>query len=58
MDVQTVEKMKSEGLYFAAGALAFSLRLPMDYGCHYGMRSDRAAAILSFNAGWKAAQQH
>jgi hypothetical protein len=58
INTQTVENLKAAGHYFAAGALAFSLRLPMDYGCHFGMRNERASAILNFNAGWKSAQQH
>lgn len=55
INFQTVEALKAEGHYFAAGALAKSLRFPDNYGCHVGMRSTRDAAIAAFKAGYAAA---
>ena len=52
---QTVETLKSDGHFFAAGALAKQLGQRRDYGCHYGMRSDRPAATTQFLAGYDAA---
>jgi hypothetical protein len=53
--VQTVEDLKSEGLYFTAGAMAFQIGHPRGYGCHYGMRSDRDASTAEFYRGYDAA---
>lgn len=50
-----IEKLKSEGHFFAAGALAFATEQTDAYGCHYGMRSDRDAAIAEFKRGFAAA---
>lgn len=53
----TLHVLKSEGHYFAAGALAFSIGHDRSYGCHFGMRSTRDAAIEAFNRGYDAARQ-
>lgn len=55
ISAQTVEALKSDGHFFAAGALAKALGHRRDYGCHYGMRSDRPAAVAQFLAGYDAA---
>jgi hypothetical protein len=55
--VQTVEALKAEGHYFAAGALAFRLRAGRNYGCHMGMRSTLDMAKEEFNQGYDAAQR-
>jgi hypothetical protein len=51
----TIDVMKSNGFYFAAGALAFQLGRECRYGCHTGMRSSRDEAIAAFERGWHAA---
>tara|TARA_R110002020_G_scaffold39043_1_gene116733 strand:+ start:776 stop:1180 length:405 start_codon:yes stop_codon:yes gene_type:complete len=54
---QDVEKLKSQGKYREAGALAFTLNPnDRDYGCHYGMRSDRSASIAEFGEGFDGAR--
>lgn len=53
----TVDVMKGQGLFFAAGALAFQLGRDRRYGCHFGMRSSRDEAILLFERGWDAAKR-
>jgi hypothetical protein len=52
-----VDQLKSKGHIFAAGALAFSLGLDREYGCHFGMRSDRSAAIDDYQRGYDAAKR-
>lgn len=52
----STDTLKSEGRYRQAGAFAFARREPRSYGCHFGMRSDRDAAIREFNAGFDAAE--
>lgn len=53
---RTVEDLKSEGLYFTAGALLFQLGYPRSYGCHYGFRSDLEQSRAEFYAGYDAAE--
>lgn len=55
INAQTVEALKAEGNYFAAGALAKQLGHGPHYGCHYGMRSELDAAKDQFFAGYRAA---
>lgn len=56
---RTIDNLKSEGLYFAAGALAFSLGYPeTSYGCHFGMRSEIKQARADYLAGWKACEKN
>lgn len=55
ISTQTVESLKSAGMYFAAGALSRSLGHGKAYGCHYGMRSEIDHARAQFNAGYDAA---
>lgn len=47
-----VEEMKADGHMHAAGALARSLGMSRNYGCHYGMRSTRDRDAAQFIAGW------
>lgn len=54
INAQTVEALKADGLYFEAGVLARAIGTGPDYGCHYGMRSTRNAAIATFNLGYNA----
>jgi hypothetical protein len=53
--MQSIETLKAQGQYREAGALAFTSGQARSYGCHYGMRSDRDAASLAFQAGYDAA---
>jgi hypothetical protein len=48
-----VENYKSRGRYSHAGALACFLGAGDGYGCHYGMRSDRQAAIDEYKRGYQ-----
>ena len=50
-----VEDLKSQDMFFAAGALQNQLGHALAYGCHYGMRSTRDSAVAEFRAGWLAA---
>lgn len=50
----TINDLKVAGHYFAAGALARSLGHDHNYGCHFGMRSDRDFARSEFQRGWEA----
>ena len=52
---QIIEDLKSAGHYFAAGAVAKALGGGRFYGCHFGMRSTRDAAIAEFYRGFDAA---
>jgi hypothetical protein len=52
-----VDKLKSQGKYREAGALAYSINPnDRDYGCHFGMRSERSAAIAAFDEGFDGAK--
>jgi hypothetical protein len=53
----TVEDLKSEGMYFAAGALRFQIGLTRHYGCHFGFRSFLDDAREEFYRGYDAAEQ-
>ena len=53
---QTVDALKSNGHYFAAGALARSLGHYRNYGFHFGMRSELEFARNSFYAGYDAVE--
>lgn len=50
-----VETLKSKSKYYAAGVMAATLQHSCNYGCHYGMRSTRAAAIAEFYRGYNDA---
>lgn len=54
---RTVEDLKTEGLYFTAGAMRFQIGLTRTYGCHFGMRSDLEASREEFYRGYDAAEQ-
>lgn len=52
---RTIDDLKAQSLYFAAGALAYSLGYPeTSYGCHFGMRSDIERARAEYREGWQA----
>jgi len=53
---RTVEDLKSEGLFFTAGALSFQLGHGRAYGCHYGMRATLDADRAEFYRGYEAAE--
>lgn len=53
---RSVEELKSEGLFFTAGAMAFQLGQGRTYGCHYGMRSTLDADRDEFYRGYDAAE--
>lgn len=46
-----IERLKSVGQYYQAGALAASLGQDDNYGCHYGMRSERENAVAQYRLG-------
>lgn len=52
-----VETLKSEGLFFTAGALQFQLGHALAYGCHYGLRSTRERDVAEFRAGYESASR-
>jgi hypothetical protein len=52
-----IENLKSQKRFAHAGALAFALGCDDYYGCHYGMRQDREAAMVAFRQGWATARQ-
>lgn len=56
--VQSVDALKAAGSYFAAGALAYALGQPMNYGCHFGMRSELERARQLFAEGWQQAARN
>ena len=56
INARTIETLKAEGMFFAAGALQFQLGHALSYGCHYGMRSTRDANISEFRNGYIAAE--
>lgn len=47
-----VERLKVKGDYYGAGVLARLTKQPRYYGCHYGMRSNRAWAMTRFYEGY------
>lgn len=49
-----IDELKSEGRYFEAGIAARQAGEGCHYGCHFGMRSERARAIAEFEAGYNA----
>jgi hypothetical protein len=49
-----IDTLKSEGQYFEAGKLARQLGEARYYGCHFGLRSERARAVAEFEAGYDA----
>jgi hypothetical protein len=50
---QTIENYKGDGRYRHAGQLAAITGEPEPiYGCHYGMRSTRDAAVEEYRAGF------
>lgn len=54
--IQTIDALKAAGHFYAAGALTAEMGYGPQYGCHFGMRSDRARAMRLFQAGYEAAQ--
>ena len=54
-NMQTVESLKAEGLYFTAGAMTFEMGRDRYYGCHYGMRSTLEQHRAEFFRGYDAA---
>lgn len=54
--LNVIDNLKVDGMYFAAGALAFSLGCECNYGCHFGMRSTRDVDAAEFKRGWHAAR--
>lgn len=56
--IRTVEDLKSEGKFFAAGALLAQLGgFPRSYGCHLGLRSTIERDRAEFYRGYDAAKQ-
>jgi hypothetical protein len=53
---RTVEDLKSEGLFFTAGAMLFQIGHGRSYGCHYGMRATLDADREEFYRGYDAAE--
>ena len=54
-NVNTLDKLKSEGRYFHAGAYAAMIGYGRSYGCHFGMRSTRDYAMDEFYQGYDEA---
>lgn len=52
----TTDSLKAKGLYVEAGANAYANDEDRAYGCHFGMRSDRLAAIADFERGYDEAK--
>jgi len=52
-----VDNLKASCQYFAAGALAYALGKPRQYGQHFGMKSSRDLAMRTFFDGYDAASQ-
>jgi hypothetical protein len=50
--LRQAETEKSNGRYRFAGQLQALSGTPCYYGCHYGMKSTRLAAMEQFHAGW------
>lgn len=58
MDIaREIERLKSEGEYFAAGKLAGAWQRGPEYGCHFGMRSTYEIARAQFRAGHDEARR-
>jgi hypothetical protein len=53
----SVQTLKGDGKHFEAGALAARNGQARDYGCHYGLTTNRAAAQSAFCAGYDIAKQ-
>lgn len=51
----TLSNLKAAGRYAEAGALAYTLDVGRDYGCHFGMRSTRLHAVREFERGYDEA---
>lgn len=51
-----VDTLKRAGDHRAAGRMSHKLGEGRDYGCHFGMRSDRELAIAEFHAGYDEAE--
>ena len=54
----TVESLKTEGLFFTAGAMLFQIGYGRSYGQHYGMRSTLELDRAEFYRGYDAASQN
>lgn len=54
---RTVDDLKTERLYFSAGAIMFQIGGPRSYGCHFGFRSDLEASRDEFYRGYDAAEK-
>lgn len=52
-----IDQLKSKGEYEAAGRLAFRTNAGKSYGCHFGMKSDRDAAVKEFERGYELEQR-
>ena len=52
--MNNIENLKAEGRYFEAGQLARAENAARYFGCHYGMCSERDAAIAEFYRGYDA----
>lgn len=52
--LRTVDDLKAEGMFFAAGALLCQLGHVRLYGCHFGMRSTLEADRAEFYRGYDA----
>lgn len=57
LNYQTVEALKANGNYFAAGAVAAALGRDNNYGCHFGMRSTCQHARDEFARGHREASK-
>jgi hypothetical protein len=51
-----IDQLKTEGRFHEAGRLAHEQGAGRAYGCHFGMRSTRDAAIRAFLAGYDEAE--
>ena len=54
--MMTVEQFKAKGRYLEAGHAQAMAGEPCAYGCHYGMRSEREAALAEFRKGYAEGQ--
>lgn len=52
--MNTVDKVKAAGDYFAAGVLSAHYGESNNYGCHFGMRSTYQYARNEFAAGFNS----
>lgn len=53
MTTDQIEDYKSQCRYRIAGQLAALLGCHYGYGCHYGMRSTRDAAVDEYRTGYQ-----